>query len=178
MKFLGCASLNPELTTLEKALPAYWDYFYRAEKIYQALAQIYPADALEAMSLAWQYQRQAKNSKAYTVQQGLQRAARFYLEYTQALYPERCAELHARVFADFDANIRSSSLMENVNSLVRPFLETSRGQVTQEFLNLVAYFHNHRRFVRGQRRDYAPLEILTGEPLPTVWVDALLASVH
>jgi len=182
MRSLECESLNPELATLEKALPAYWDYFYRAEKIYQALAQIYPADALQAMSLAWQYGRQAKNSKSYTVQQDLQREARFYLEYAQALYPERCAErcaeLHARVFADFDANIRSSSLIENVNSLVRPFLETSRGQVTQETLNLVAYFHNHRRFVRGQRRDYAPLEILTGEPLPTAWVDALLASVH
>jgi tetratricopeptide (TPR) repeat protein len=178
MKSLGCESLNQELATLEKALPAYWDYFYRAAKSYQALAQIYPADALAAVSLAWQYGRQAKNSKCYAVQQSLHGEAQFYLQYAQAIDPERFAALQARVFADFDANIRSSSLIENVNSLVRPFLETSRGQVTQETLNLVAYFHNHRRFVRGQRRNYAPMELLTGEPLKTSWVDALLEAVH
>jgi len=178
MQSLGCESLNSELATLEKALPTYWDYFYRAEKIYQTLAQTYPAEALQAVGLAWQYGRQAKNSKSYAVQQGLQHEAQFYLAYAQAIDPERFAQLQARVFADFDANVRSSSLIENVNSLVRPFLETSRGQVTQETLNLVAYFHNHRRFVRGQRRHYAPLEILTGEPLKTSWVDALLESVH
>ena len=129
MKSLGGEPLNQERATLEKARPAYWDYFYRAEKLYQALAQTYPADARQAVRLAWQYQRQAKNSKCYAVQQGLPREAQFYLEYAQAVYPERFAERRARRFADFDAHIRSSSLMEKVNSRVRPFLETCRVRI-------------------------------------------------
>ena len=56
-------------------------------------------------------------------------------------------------------------------------LATCRGQVHQETLDLFAYVHNHRRFVRGQRAGRAPLEILTGQVLEQSWLEALLALV-
>ena len=38
-----------------------------------------------------------------------------------------------------DAEVRSASLVENVNSALRPLLETCRGQVDQEMLELFAF---------------------------------------
>lgn len=73
-----------------------------------------------------------------------------------------------------DAEIRSSSLIENVNSWLRPLLETCRGQVDQEMLELFAYAHNHRRFERGKRAGKAPIEILTGKEMEKTWLDSLL----
>jgi hypothetical protein len=64
--------------------------------------------------------------------------------------------------------------VENINSALRQFLATSRGQVTQEMLELFAYVHNHRRFVRGKRAGQAPLEILTGTKLEKTWLESLL----
>ena len=78
--------------------------------------------------------------------------------------------------AALDAEVRSSSLLENVNSTLRPLLETCRGQVTQQILDLFAYVHNHRRFVRGKRAGKAPIEILTGKELEKTWLDALLET--
>jgi hypothetical protein len=178
MKSLGCERLNQEIATVENALESYWGYFQRAETIYQELAQIYPEESLKAICLAWQYERQAKNSKNYQVQQYLKNEAQFYLDFAQEIDPVRFEEIKSNVFERFDANVRSSSLIENVNSSLRPFLESCRGQVTQETLNLVAYVHNHRRFVRGQRRNRAPVEILTGKPLDKSWIETLLESVH
>jgi hypothetical protein len=48
--------------------------------------------------------------------------------------------------------------------------------VDQDMLELFAYRHNHRRFVRGKRADKAPIEILTGKELEKTWLDALLET--
>ena len=73
--------------------------------------------------------------------------------------------------------MRSSSLIENINSALRPLLETCRGQVNQEMLGLIAYMHNHRRFERGKRAGKAPIEILTGKEMEKTWLNSLLETV-
>jgi len=40
-------------------------------------------------------------------------------------------------------------------------------------LELFAYVHNHRRFVRGKRAGKAPIEILTGRELEQSWLESL-----
>jgi hypothetical protein len=46
--------------------------------------------------------------------------------------------------------------------------------VDQELLELFAYVHNRRRFVRGKRQGLAPIEILTGTELAQSWLESLL----
>ncbi len=72
-----------------------------------------------------------------------------------------------------DTEGRSSSLIEHVNSTLRPLLETCRGQVDQPLLDLFASVHNRRRFVRGKRAGQAPIDILTGTEMETTWVTSL-----
>jgi hypothetical protein len=70
--------------------------------------------------------------------------------------------------------VKASSLVEMVNSLIRPYLNSSKGQITQETLNLIMFYHNHRRYKSGRRQGKAPIELLTGEALQGDWVDLFI----
>jgi hypothetical protein len=70
--------------------------------------------------------------------------------------------------------VKASSLVEMVNSLIRPYLNSSKGQITQETLNLIMFYHNHRRYKSGRRQGKAPIELLTGEALQGDWIDLLI----
>ena len=131
---------------------------------------------VQALACGWQLARQATNSKAYGMRQRLAQDAEFYFAYAATLLPEASEALRKEMVEALDAEVRSSSLIENVNSTLRPLLETCRGQVAQPMLDLFAYVHNHRRFVRGKRAGKAPIEILTGKELEKTWLDSLLET--
>jgi hypothetical protein len=75
-----------------------------------------------------------------------------------------------------DAEVRSASLVEHIHAALRPLRATCRGQGDQDMLELVAYGHTHRRFVRGKRAGQAPIEILTAKALDKTWLDSLLET--
>ncbi len=56
---------------------------------------------------------------------------------------------------------RTSSAIECLNSLLRPYLN-ARKHVSQGFLELFRFFHNTHRFVRGKRIGSTPLELAGG----------------
>jgi len=60
---------------------------------------------------------------------------------------------------------------------LKPFINSARGQVSQELLDLVKFYHNHRVFKRGKRKDQAPIEILRGVPLEKSWIDLLMDKI-
>ena len=59
--------------------------------------------------------------------------------------------------------IRSSSMVENTNSRLRPFFDAARGQINQNRLNLIRFYLNHKVFERGRRKGKAPAQILYGK---------------
>jgi hypothetical protein len=69
------------------------------------------------------------------------------------------AELSAQV-------VRASSLVENLNSRLRNYFFLRR-QLGENYLVLLQYFLNHRRYLRSEhphRVGKSPTELLTGEP--------------
>jgi hypothetical protein len=68
------------------------------------------------------------------------------------------------VFDQLDSLVRASSLVEMVNSFIRPSLHSCKGQLPQERLNLMMFYHNQRRYKSGKRQGKAPIELLTGKP--------------
>ena len=86
--------------------------------------------------------------------------------------------LKALVFDKLDSIVRASSLVEMVNSLIRPYLNSCKGQITQETLNLIMFYHNHRRYKSGKRQGKAPIELLTGKPLEAPWWELLRQQVN
>lgn len=177
MRELGCEQLNQEVKSFASGLEGYWGYYQRAEQVYQGLIKRYPQAVVQTLAFGWQLERQATNSKDYQVRKRLAREAEFYYDYAASLLPTGAEDVRKEVVEALDGEVRSSSLIENINSALRPLLDTCRGQVDQEMLNLFAYVHNHRRFVRGKRAGLAPIEILTGKEMEKTWLQSLLETV-
>lgn len=120
--------------------------------------------------LSWHHEHlsyQSHSKKKYYHQ----RESEYWLKFSEGLLDEQFDEFKVLVFEKLDSIVKASSLVEMVNSLIRPYLNTSKGQITQETLNLIMFYHNHRRYKSGKRQGKAPIELLTGEALQGDWVD-------
>ena len=80
----------------------------------------------------------------------------FWLACATGLLEEDVATLKALVFDKLDTIVRASSLVEMVHSLIRPSLHSCKGQIPQETLNLIMFYHHHRRYKSGKRQGKAP----------------------
>jgi hypothetical protein len=177
MDELACAQLHQALASFASGLEGYWGYSRRAEQVYQEYSKRYPCEVVQALACGWQLQRQATNSKTYGMRKRLAQDAECYFAYAATFLPEACEVIRKEMVEALDTEVRSSSLVENVNSALRPLLETCRGQVDQQMLDLFAYVHNHRCFVRGKRAGKAPIEILTGTEMDKTWLTSLLEMI-
>jgi hypothetical protein len=73
-----------------------------------------------------------------------------------------------------DHVVRASSVIENLNSRLRNYFFLRR-QLGPDYLVLLQFFLNHRRFLRSEhpeRVDKSPTELLTGQTHPH-WLDML-----
>lgn len=73
-----------------------------------------------------------------------------------------------------DQVVRASSVIENINSRLRCYFFLRR-EIGGDYLALLQFFLNHRRFLRSERPervDKSPAELLTGQPHPH-WLEML-----
>jgi hypothetical protein len=151
--------------------------FDQAESLHVALLDLVPQQILDALVLAWHhehlsYQSHAKQKRYH------QHESQQWLDFAEGLLDNQFALLKAVVFEKLDAIVQASSLVELVNSFIRPYLNSSKGQITQETLNLIMFYHNHRRYKSGKRQGKAPIELLTGEALEADWVTLLIQHLQ
>jgi len=147
--------------------------FRQVERIHTELLELAPEQIVDALALAWHhdhlfYQSHGKK-KHYHRQE-----SDYWLTFSEGLLGDQFDELKALAFDKLDSIVKTSSLVEMINSLIRPYLNSSKGQITQETLNLIMFYHNHRRYKGGKRQGKAPIELLTGEALQGDWVDLLI----
>jgi len=166
-----------KLPKLLKPIRAHFDDilvpFKQVESVHAELGKLMPSNALDALALAWHHdhlscQSHGKKKKYH------QHEKQFWLDFAQGILGGQFAALKQLVFDKLSAIVKASSLVEMVNSLLRPSLNSSKGQLTQEALNLIMFYHNHRRYKSGKRAGKAPIELLTGETLEAHWVDLLI----
>ncbi len=174
---LDCAAITKTLKPIYTHIDDIVVPFKQVEAIATALRAVVPHDALEFLVLAWHhahcvYQAGSKQ-KAYH-----QRERDFWLACAEGLLGDAFDTLKALVFDQLDSIVRASSLVEMVNSLIRPYLNSCKGQITQETLNLIMFYHNHRRYKSGKRQGKAPLELLIGKSLEAPWWELLLQQVN
>src|SRR5215468_997635 len=174
---LDCAAVTTTLTPLRTHLDDLVVPFAQAEAIDAELRAIVPHEACEFLVLAWHhehlvYQAPAKQKRAH------QREQEFWLACAEGLVGDEFDTLKALVFDKLDSIVRASSLVEMVNGLIRPYLHSCKGQITQETLNLIMFYHNHRCYKSGKRQGKAPIELLTGKPLEAPWWELLRRQIH
>jgi hypothetical protein len=90
-----------------------------------------PEPIVDAFALAWHhdhlfYQSHGKN-KHYHRQE-----SDYWLTFSEGLLDDQFDGLKVLVFEKLDQVVKASSLVEMVNSLIRPDLNNSKGQITQE----------------------------------------------
>ena len=174
---LDCAAINKTLKPLRKHIDDILVPFKQAEVIATELRCVVPQDSLDFLVLAWHhdhliYQSGSKPPRYH------QKERDFWLACAEGLLGSEFDTLKALVFDKLDTIIRASSLVEMVNSLIRPYLNSCKGQITQETLNLIMFYHNHRRYKSGKRQGKAPIELLTGKPLEAPWWELLRQQVN
>jgi len=173
---LDCAAMSKTLKPLRKHLDDLLVPFKQVEAIDAELRVVVPHAALDFLVLAWHHDHLSDQSgskkKGYH-----QRERDFWLACADGLLGDAFDTLKVLVFDKLDSIVRASSLVEMVNALIRPYLNSCKGQITQEALNLIMFYHNHRRYKSGKRQGKAPLELLTGKPLEAPWWELLLQQV-
>lgn len=145
----------------------------QVELIHAQLLDIMPQQTLDILVLAWHHEHLSYQSRGKT-KQDHQREMQEWLNVAEGLLDDQSAPLQAWVFEQLDAIVRASSLVEMVNSFIRPYLNSCKSQITQETLNLIMFYPNHHRYKSGKRKGKAPIELLTGQPLEADWVDLLI----
>jgi hypothetical protein len=73
-----------------------------------------------------------------------------------------------------DRTVRASSIIENINSRLRTYF-CLRREIGSDYLVLLQFFLNHRRFLRSERPERvgkSPAELLTGQSHPH-WLEML-----
>ncbi len=147
--------------------------FRQVELMHAELLALMPEQIVDAFVLSWHhdhlfYQSHSKKKHYH------RREHEYWLNFSEGLLDDHFDEFKVLVFNKLDAIVKASSLVEMVNALIRPYLNSSKGQITQETLNLIMFSHNHRRYNCGKRKGKAPIELLTGETLEGDWVDLLI----
>jgi hypothetical protein len=172
MDALDSAARRKTLTSLRLHLGDLGAPFQHAEAIDAELRALVPHEAFDFLVLAWHHDhfvhQAGSKTKGYH-----QRERDFWRACAAGLLGDAFDTLNALVVDKLDSIIRASSLVEMVNGLIRPYLHSCKGQSTQETLNLIMFYHNHRRYKSGKRQGKAPMELWTGEPVETPWWELL-----
>jgi hypothetical protein len=177
LEALDCAALTKTLQASRQHLNDLLGPCKQAAVIAAELRVVVPPDVFDILVLAWHHEHCVYQSGAK--QQGYhQRERDFWLACAAGLLDDAFDTLKALVFDKLDAIVRASSLVEMVNGLLRPSLNSCKGQITQETLNLSMFYHNHRRYKSGKRQGKAPMELLTGKALEAPWWELLRQQLN
>lgn len=184
MYTLDIPSLNKELTFIDKLLPELFCFLDKSVDTCKKMVEskLVEAHLLPFWCIAWQYDKRSfkvKNNYAY--QKKLREISKqFLIDLKQELKMnlDEFNTLQATIFALFDAVIQSSAPVEMFNSILRPFLNQSRDQLSQPALNLIMDYYNNHTFKRGKRKGKSPIEILKGEKNEQPWLDKIMDLVR
>jgi hypothetical protein len=143
-------------TTLTRALPAALAFVAGVEQVQRDLHGVVGEAGLALVAWAWQ-RRGILGPTTEEVVGGL---------------PEGWRQAARVLMASWDGAARASSAVEGWHSIVRPHLAVHR-RLSAGLLAVLAVWHNHRVFTRGNRRGASPLQLSGMVEAPTDWLVAL-----
>jgi hypothetical protein len=176
---LANSGLTKAVKKIRRTLPDLLNYFQVAESIMAKLEKL-PIDQepLQALCLAWQWKKSTIKAKKADRSRYCSGNEQLCLEFAAGYLQENYDDVKEQVYAQLDHIVQSSALVECINSIIRPYLNSSKNHVTQQTLNLIMFYHNHRRYKDGKRKGQTPMEILTGEKQEKDWIELLFDLVE
>ena len=178
MKDLNINGLAEVIKEVQKLLPHLFAFLDTVKNGLHELEKTIEPTPLPFWKCAWQNAKTAYKIKNYALKQKFFLKMNDELALLQEFYQMEDDPFKAFAFTIFKTLdtlcAHSSAAVENVNSFIRPFLDNSRDQISQEMLNLIIFFFNHRTFTRGKRKGLSPLEILSGKKIDADPIELLL----
>jgi hypothetical protein len=176
---LNNKNLNAASKKVRRALPQLLNYFDIASDVIAKLQQTdINNNELEALCMAWQWNKCVLKAKKSERKRYCAGEEQFWLDYAADYFEDGFDHIKEQVYHELDHIVQSSAIVECINSIVRPYLNNSKNQITQETLNLIMFYHNHRRYKDGKRKKSTPMELLTGKPQKQDWIELLFALVE
>ena len=177
---LNHAHITSAVNKVRRALPDLFHYFDIAKKVVNECKALgIDEESLKAYFVAWQWGKAARKAKKSGRKKRAQEQEQFCLDIAEGLHQQESedATIQQEVYSRLDKIVQSSALVECINSIIRPYLNTSKNQVNQEFLNLIMHYHNYRRYRDGVRKNKTPMEILTGKEQTKDWIAILFEII-
>jgi len=173
------AKITTAVKQIERALPDLLHYFDSAKPIVQKLQELPISDAcLKEIFIAWQWNKAVVKAKKKGRKNLARTQQQHHLKNAALLSPDEFEKIKVEIYSSLDKIIQSSAMVECINSILRPYLNVSKNQITQEQLNLFMFYHNHRRYREGKRKGKTPMEILTGEAQTEDWISKIINKLR
>jgi hypothetical protein len=160
------------------------NFMNKVPALYEQWKEKLPPDTLWLWMLYWLEWKKTFQTHSSKVQQQAKKKANIIKDLLFEYYESKdqldlFEQTKVQLFASLDTIVQASSLVETFNSILKPFINSSRGQMSQESLNLVMFYHNHRLFnKRSKRGAKSPIELLTGKRLDKSWIELLMESIR
>jgi len=175
---LNHPKISKAVKKILRVMPDLLQYFEIAREILDNIALPLDKISLQVLCLAWQCKKKKIKAKKSETKKYYATEEQEYLQFAAELLQERYDFVKEQIYAELDRIVQGSGLVECINSIIRPYLNTSKNQVKQHLLNLIMFYHNHRRYKRGERKGKTPMEILTGKKQHKDWIKLLLDIVE
>lgn len=158
----------------KRALPDLFHYFDIANEVVNECKELLlDEELLKVYCIAWQWGKAVRKAKKTDRKEKAREREQFCLEIAEGLCQQEPRDLQKEVYSKLDKIVQSSALVECINSIIRPYLNTTKNHVTQEMLNLIMHYHNYRRYSDGVRKGKTPMEILAGKEQVNDWIAIL-----
>lgn len=178
MEELKNKSITEEVKTIRKLIPDLFSFLDEAKRIAGELKELgLPEEIIKTFCIAWQYQKNYIKAKKPERRNRYKDKEQEELELLKDELGDEFQELKEKIYDRLDNIVQSSAMVENINSILRMYLNTTKNHISQGFLNLFMFYHNHRRYVAGKRKGKTPIEILTGKKQEKDWLELLMEKV-
>ena len=172
-------SLSDVVKKIRKSLPQLLNYFDQANIVMGNLKKRgINENALKALCAGWQWHKGVIKSKKAARRHYCLDKECFCLDIAKGYLQHEYETTKSQVYDELNGVVQSSAMVECINSIIRPYLNTSRNHTTQEMLNLIMFYHNHRRYKDGERTGSTPYELLTGKPQEKDWIELLFEEIE
>jgi hypothetical protein len=151
------------IQSIRACQPKLFTFLHTAQSVVQTLAKTIEPWLLKPLCIAWQAHKNSIKAKDKNRKKNQRKAEEIALNEVQFLCPNEFQNLKDHVYKQLNTIVQSSAAVECINSLLRPYLNNLRNQVSQETLNLFQFYHNHHAFDQGERKGKSPMQILTGQ---------------
>jgi len=178
LKELNHHNISKAVKKVLRVMPDLLQYFDIAREILDNIELPLDEITLQVLCLAWQCKKKKIKAKKAETKKYYATKEQEYLQFAAECLQEEYEAVKEQIYGELDRIVQGSGLVECINSIIRPYLNTSKNQVKQHLLNLIMFYHNHRRYKRGERKGKTPMEILTGKKQDKDWIKLLLDIVE